>query len=277
MESILQQFLKTVIVKDSEDKPLGYYISEQLQKDYNHEDAQKLFELARKVSICNFENKPLMVPKFDIVIPINTDIYFVNVNVLWFCYSVRYNIIMLIFTGTYNDMLYLIDLNYKHADPNIIHNRCENMKIHGGFLSLYEKIQPNILDKLSTYLTSTTQLIITGFSLGGAMSTLAILDLYKRTINHIEITNIIHYSFASPRLFNTIGAHYYDSLNLSSYRIKNDSDIIPSLPFPVMLSSLDSFSFQDFTHVKETIVFNINLGNYYDNHITAYMQYYNVD
>lgn len=270
MEQLLQQFLKSVIIKDGDDKSLKYYISEQLSAGYDHENAQKLFELCRKVSICNFENKPLLVPKFEIVYPINTDVYFTKVNVLWFCYSLKYNIIMLIFTGTYNEMLYLVDLNYKQVNY-------KDIKVHGGFLSLYEKVQEEIYDKISTHLNSSTQIIVTGFSLGGAMSTLAMLDLYKRTINHIEMTNILHYSFASPRLFNTIGAKYYDSLNLSSYKIKNDSDIVPSLPFPVMISSLDSLSFQDFTHVKETVNFNINLGNYYDNHITAYMQYYNID
>jgi hypothetical protein len=277
MELVLQQLLKSVIIKEGSNQSLKYNILEQLEKEYEYENAQKLFELARKVSICNFENKPLLVPKFDIVIPINTDVYFVKVNVLWFCYSNKYNIIMLVFTGTYNEMLYLIDLNYKQVDPDIIYNKCENMKIHGGFLSLYEKVQSEIFDKIRTYLNSDTQFIITGFSLGGAMSTLATLDLYKRVLQEIEINKIIHYSFASPRLFNTIGAKYYDSLNLTSYRIKNDSDIVPSLPFPVMLSSLDSLSFQDFTHVEEFISFNINLNNYYDNHITAYMQYYNVD
>lgn len=277
MEATLQQFLKSIIIKGGENKSLKYYISDQLTKEYDHENAQKLFELARKVSICNFENKPLVIPKFDIVVPINTEIYFTKVNVLWLCYSTKFNIILLIFTGTYNEMLYLVDLNYKQINPDIIHNKCENMKIHGGFLSLYEKVQNEILDKISTYLTSTTQIIVAGFSLGGAMSTIAVLDLYKRVINYTEIAEIVHYSFASPRLFNTVGAKYYDSLNLDSHRIKNDSDIIASLPFPVMISSMDSLSFEDFTHVKLAVNFNINLSNYYDNHILAYMQYYNVD
>ena len=184
------------------------------------------------------------------------------------------NIAILVFTGTYCNILFLVDLEYTQNIPIGINNYSNGMKLHGGFLSFYKKIQSKLLSLLEIYINNSTQVIITGISLGGATSTLAALDLHKRKLdNGIIINNIIHYSFASPRIFNTIGAKYYDSLNIPSYRIQNDTDIITNVPFAVMINSVGT---EDFTHIGSLKFFNNNLGNYYDNHILAYLLHYNI-
>lgn len=245
-----------------------YPIINKLDNNYNYNTAQQLFEFMHNVSIANCNNIPLCPPNisWDVVIPINTTIYYEEINVLWFCYSSTLNMIVLAFTGTYTNVLFLTDLNYKHQSSSTI--GCYGMKIHGGFLNLYSSVQDKLLELLNKYMKEDTQLIITGYSLGGAISTLATLDLYKK------YNNLVHYSFASPRLFNTLGALYFDSLKISSYRIQNNSDIITSLPFPVMIT--DTLLMQDFMHVNTSIYFDINLNNYYDNHVITYLQYFNV-
>jgi triacylglycerol lipase len=164
----------------------------------------------------------------------------------------------------------LVDINYLHQDPININNICNGFKIHGGFLSFYQNFRDKMFEIINKYYNNETKLFISGFSLGGAISTLAALDLYK----YNNINNMIHYSFASPRLFNIIGANHFDSLNISSNRIYNDNDIVPSLPFPIMISSIKSLTIQDFMHIGKSISFNNNIGNYYDNHILSYLKYF---
>jgi hypothetical protein len=267
MESLLQQFYKDINNhnNDYKDQKWNHTITDKIFSDY--ELAQILFEFSHNVSICNCNKLELKPPEFDIIIPINTTSFFEEVNALWFCYSTKLNIMILCFTSTYTNSLFLVDINYIHQDPININNVCNGFKIHRGFLSFYQSFRDEMFEIINKYYNHDTKLFISGFSLGGAISTLAALDLYK-------FKNIIHYSFASPRLFNIIGANHFDSLNISSKRVYNDSDIVPSLPFPIMISSIKSLTIQDFMHIGKSISFNDNIGNYFDNHILSYIKYF---
>lgn len=266
MESLLQQIYKDINLSkyDYKEQKWNHTITDKIISEY--ETAQILFEFSHNVSICNQNNLQLQPPEFDIIIPIDTTSFFEKVNALWFCYSTKLNIMILCFTSTYTNSLFLVDVNYLHQDPININNICNGFKIHGGFLSFYQGFRNKILENIDKYYNDKTKLFISGFSLGGAISTLASLDLYKY--------NVYHYSFASPRIFNIIGAKHFDSLNIPSYRIFNDSDIVPSLPFPIMISSIKLLTIQDFMHIGKSISFNDNIGNYYDNHILSYLKYF---
>ena len=270
MESLLQQFYKDMNLSkfNYKEQKWNYVITSQLLSDY--ETAQMLFEFSHNVSICNCNKLQLTPPNFDVIIPINTISFFENVNALWFCYSTNLNIMLLCFTSTYTNSLFLVDVNYLHQDPITINNICTGFKIHGGFLSFYLAFRNKMMETIQKYYNKDTKLFISGFSLGGAISTLAALDLYK------NFENITHYSFASPRIFNIIGAKHFDSLNILSHRIFNDSDIVPSLPFPIMISSIRFLTIQDFMHIGKSLSFNDNIGNYYDNHIESYLKYFNL-
>jgi len=289
MESILQQFYKDINLSNS--KYLVDLNSVLLQQsDYkdqkwdnpiinkmmsNYEKGRSLFEFCYNVSICNSNKLKLQPPNFDIVIPINTISFFEEVNALWFCYSTTLNIMVLCFTSTYTNSLFLVDVNYLHLDLTNINNSCDGFKIHGGFLTFYKGFRDKIIELVKKYYNNETQLFITGFSLGGAISTLSALDLHKVEINTTTtINNITHFSFASPRIFNTIGANHFEFLSISSYRVHNNSDIVISLPFPIMISSTRSLEIQDFMHIGKSISFNDNIGNYYDNHILSYLKYF---
>ena len=254
MKSMLHDFYKNTNLSnyDYKEQKWNHNISD--KQISNYETAQILFEFSHNVSICNHSKLELTPPEFDIVIAINTISFFENVNALWFCYSTKLNIIILCFTSTYTNSLFLVDVNYLHQNPININNICKGLKIHGGFLSFYQCFRYKMLETINKYYNDKTKLYISGFSLGGAISSLAALDLYKY--------NGIHYSFASPRIFNIIGARYFDSLNIQSYRIYNNSDIVPSLPFPIMISSVKSLNVQDFMHIGKSISFNDNICNY---------------
>ena len=108
MESLLQQFYKDMNLSkfDYKEQKWNHTITNKTLSDY--ETAQTLFEFSHNVSICNSNNIGLQPPEFDIVIPINTISFFENVNALWFCYSTKLNIMVLCFTSTYTNSLFLV-------------------------------------------------------------------------------------------------------------------------------------------------------------------------
>ena len=258
--------------------PWQYPILQQMDKCYSYENAQKLLVFSINVTRHNIEVEngdpnpvPINPPLFNIIQPINARVELDIVNVLYLFYSVTLNMIVISFTGTYNRALWLVDFDYFQLVPKGINNYTEGLKLHGGFWKLYTSVNTHIYNFLEKYANNKTQILVTGHSLGGAMSSLCMYDLYHRVINNFKLRNIIHYSFASPRLFNTVGSNYYDYLKMFTYRITNGSDIIPVVPLPIMPKE------EDFTHVNEQIYFNDNLGNYRDNHIAAYLIKYNVE
>lgn len=243
---------------------------------YSVVTAEMLLELSYRITVHNREvndNNPDPVkidPEgFDVVIPLNCTYMYCNVNVAWFLYSSSLNIVIVVATGTYNNVLAMVDINYPHVTPKV-NNFVPGMKVHSGFWTLYERIQGKLHKLLSEYVNDDTQVILTGMSLGGATSTIAAFDLYNLKLDKTTITNLVHYSFASPRLFNTIGAQAYRDLNLNSFQVHNGSDIIPVVPLPIMPLG------EDFMHVGNLQYFDRNLGSYYDNHILAYLLEYNL-
>lgn len=263
--------------------PWQYPITGKIHFDYSKSAAQSLLEFSYRVAVHNREvndgiKNPLALnpPGFDVVVPIDTTYMFMSVNVMWFFYSSSLNIVVLSATATYNNLLGMVDLNYPQVVPNIT-NTVPGMKIHGGFTSLYQDVQAKLLVLLNKYVNQDTQVLLTGLSLGGAVSSITALDLFQHRLdNGVVIENLVHYSFASPRLFNTIGAKAYNELGLDSYQIHNGSDIIPVVPLPIMPMSPISSETQDFMHVGKLIYFDRNLDTYYDNHITAYLNEYDV-
>ena len=259
-----------------------YPIKSQLPKTYSFRSGQSLLEFTYRVSVHNsqvWNNDPnpvsLKAPNFNVRIEVNTTVIGQEVNVLNFYYSKKLNIIVLAFTATYNNQLWLVDIDYPQTAPREIGNYIDGMKMHRGFWNFYHGIQEHLHDLLNTYVKKHTQVLVCGLSLGGATSTVCALDLFKRKLaSGRRIRNLVHYSFESPRVLNTVGADHYDSLKIPSYRIANNSDIVTDLPFAVMPISLIPFVTEDFTHVRSILYYNKNLGGIYDNHVTACINEY---
>lgn len=257
-----------------------YPINNRLSSQYNASTSQSLFMFAYLVMVHNrhaqFGNPDPVIlnPKgFDVILPINCTYIYTNINVAWFFYSSTLNMAIMSFTGTYNNILALVDVEYRQVIPKDLHNYVDGMFAHGGFYDLYARVQQPLLTVLNQYINKDTQVVITGISLGAAMSTLCALDLHGRQLtNGTTITNPIHYNFAGPRVLNNVAATIYDKIGLDSFRVINLSDIIPTVPAPIMMAYTGAFD--DFHHVGQLIYFDDNLEDYYANHITAYVEYY---
>lgn len=265
-------------------KKWEYPLKKQIPSCYDYRSAQSLLEFDYRITIHNRQvddnvTNPLSLnpPRFDVVIPLYTRILDKKVNVLWFFYSSCMDIAVVSFTATYNETLWEIDFDYPQVAPLTVNNYVRGMMMHGGFWKLYSRIQDDLINLLNTYVKKRTQVISTGWSLGGATSTIGAIDMYRRKLKSgYIIKNLVHYSFASPRLFNTLGAERYDCLHIKSHRIVNGSDIVPVVPLPIMPVSFNPLVTEDFTHVNGLIYFDMNLGTYYDNHVIAYLNYYKV-
>lgn len=245
----------------------------EFETDYNYDDARFLLQLSFMVTNSNFQNKPFEVPNWLEAIPLNYKKCPVETlmiksefgkdgNLGYVLYSKRKNIIFIVFSGTSNVCMAGIDLDHAQTELNNILNYIPGMKGHKGIYFAYLSIREQLIEIITRYLNDKPKIIITGHSLGAAMSTLCTLDL--------AFYDPLHYSFASPLFFNPKGCEIFTQLVKNSYRICNLSDLITLSPLPIMPNG------DCFCHIGKLIAFQRNMCKYYDNHSMAYILEYNI-
>jgi triacylglycerol lipase len=126
--------------------------------------------------------------------------------------------------------------------------------VHGGFNLAYTAVATD----LWTYLCKEewiTRLCLTGHSLGGALATLAYMDIavnwYRYVPEKRRKPPMALFTFGSPRVGSSDFAKAFDSIRAlgwgtragHSYRVVNGWDPVPWLPFKSMV----------YTHVKDAI------------------------
>jgi len=160
-------------------------------------------------------------------------------NILPFSLFYNKNKILLSFQGTKSFDNLLINLQYNQLKYN------DNIKIHSGYLNTYNKIKPLIINDINSIIKRNhKEIIFTGHSLGGAIATIAFIDLYKDK-------NIIKkcYTFGTPPcIINNIN-------NYTIYDFSNKYDII----------TLFKEKNIDKNNKIWNILHNHNLDNYYNN------------
>ena len=244
--------------------------------DYNHEDAQSLLQLCLMVTESNYLNKslnpPSLIQKFDLLydecpLPLISQISTKSplnqsAKVGHIFYNNISNVLSIIFTGTINGCMAGLDLAYGQTELEGVLNYIIGLKGHRGIYLAYQSIRSQLVEVVKSHLPKNPQIIISGHSLGGALSQICALDL--------AYYNPIHYSFAAPMVFNEVGYNVFTKLVKYSYRIANISDLVVLSPLPVM-PNRDAFF-----HVGKLIHFQSNLGEYRLNHALAYVQEYNL-
>ncbi|MGK7897009.1 MAG: lipase family protein [Xenococcus sp. (in: cyanobacteria)] len=106
----------------------------------------------------------------------------------------------------------------------------DGSKKHRGFVKAYESVQQEIYDYLrSTSASNVSNVIVTGHSLGGALSTVCAFDIKR----HFEKPlNIIVYTFGSPKVGNADFRKSFLKHVPNSYRFVYGMDIVSALPRP---------------------------------------------
>lgn len=185
-------------------------------------------------------------------------------------YNSQYKAIFLIWAGTSNAKMFEVDGNFIPVVMPSDITTDEKVRVHRGFLNIYEKYRTGILDAIQSVIAKGLPIdyfVIAGHSLGGGLTSISAFDLVKNS--HVGTASTFAYTFGSPRAGNTHFADAYNDLspsdNLCSMRVFNTEDIVPTVP--------PSAPKVHYTHVGSLVPFTLNLGSVVDNHIQAYFKY----
>jgi triacylglycerol lipase len=103
-------------------------------------------------------------------------------------------------------------------------------KVHTGFLEDFEAIAGKVVSVVRAMIATSgqaTPVYITGHSLGGALAILCALEFARQKIPVAGV-----YTFGQPRVGNNVFAGIYnEALHDRTFRIVNQNDIVPRLPW----------------------------------------------
>lgn len=134
------------------------------------------------------------------------------------------------------------DLNKVTFEENVIHQEIvdkleevypyeeksqSGAKMHQGFVNAYLSVREEIHHQIKNYTAS--QVIVTGHSLGGALSTLCTVDIQYCFGERFAIST---YTFGSPRVGNEGFRKSFNKRVPNSYRFIYGMDLVPALPRP---------------------------------------------
>lgn len=104
---------------------------------------------------------------------------------------------------------------------------CSNCNVHQGFYQAEQSCFQNVASQVKSLRAKypSYQIVVTGHSLGAALSVLVSADLINGGIGNVRMFN-----FGSPRVFDTNGANYYNSLIKDRNRVTHHKDMVPHSP-----------------------------------------------
>ncbi len=166
----------------------------------------------------------------------------------------------LVFRGTATPREWMFDANIR-----TVPYRLEGWgKVSNGFLNIYNRCRDSFIKKLGK-LGPDFQLYITGHSLGGAMSLLALPDVVAST----PFKTPILYNYGCPRVGDNDFVQAYNNLpGKKSFRVVNTSDIVASIPLPVLVSGLIGLPAGFYSHVDTPVDFTYQSNDVNKNHAT---------
>ncbi|MGD1860897.1 MAG: Mbeg1-like protein [Leptolyngbyaceae cyanobacterium] len=114
-----------------------------------------------------------------------------------------------------------------------------DVRFHQGFMNAYLAVRDPLLDLVKTF--PKVPVIATGHSLGGAIATIAALDIQYNITQHDEQQSIAVYSFGAPRVGNAALVNSFRQRVPQSYRFIYGWDVVTRVPR----------SWQGYAHVPE--------------------------
>lgn len=133
-------------------------------------------------------------------------------------------------------------------------------KTHRGFTCIYQSTRDELITELMK-LSVSKRLLITGYSLGGALAVLSAYDISMNT----EFENPLVYTFGSPRVADPEFAYRFNQRIKHSFRIYNVHDVIPTLPSEVYPPPFTSTGLY-YRHVNLAYPLNFQLNSIARNH-----------
>lgn len=107
----------------------------------------------------------------------------------------------------------------------------QNERVHIGFMSCWESVVGDTYDAIDTALENlqgeTTDIVVSGHSLGGAVATLYAYSIKK----HYPHYNVSATTIGSPRVGNKIFKDNYDNSGIDTLRIVHNNDLVTHTPY----------------------------------------------
>ncbi len=144
----------------------------------------------------------------------------------YFAHDINKDQHVLSFEGSQDIKDWLIDLEFIKLIPYKDH---PSAKVHYGFWTAYSSIRDNVINTIKY--NNVNKLVITGHSLGGALATVASLDIAEI----LQGLNIEMINLGAPRVGNKDYVELYNSYLNNSLRITHGQDPVVHLP-PMMLN-----------------------------------------
>ncbi len=164
---------------------------------------------------------------------------------------------VLVFRGTATPEEWLRDLEFRQVEYEFVPSAG---KTHAGFTAIYQSARERIFYAVRR-VSAWKRLLITGHSLGGALATLAALDLAVNT----PFSAPLMINFGSPRVGDPEFADVYDNTVRNSLRVVNLFDPVPRVPFersPTLIGKETVI----YRHVEAAHLFMVHGGNLPQNH-----------
>ncbi|KAF2674127.1 alpha/beta-hydrolase, partial [Microthyrium microscopicum] len=113
---------------------------------------------------------------------------------------------------------------------------CQGCTVHTGFWQSWEEAKPQVMKAVNESLNKfpNNKLVVTGHSLGGAIATIAAIDLRS---NGVAVDLVSMLNFGAPRIGNQQLADYVQkpkSKTGENHRVTHYNDPVPRLPPTIM-------------------------------------------
>ena len=136
----------------------------------------------------------------------------------------------LVFRGTKTGEDLLVDADHPQVNYRLRFGEPAGL-VDKGFYDLFKSMELPLDELLQAlFVKVPNRLVITGHSLGSALSTLTVPLAVRVAGAHGS--KVHHYNQASPRVGDPNFAAFFHSLDAPTYRLVNIEDVVPTLPDP---------------------------------------------
>lgn len=178
------------------------------------------------------------------------------------------DLLVLVIRGTLTEQEWQQDLRFSMVPAKFLgakgNDYYKDIMIHNGFNTIYTEMRDSLIKTAKGFSTKPYTLIVTGHSLGAAMTTLAAIDL---TMSIPNVNQTLVHVFGCPRVGNAAFANLIKSRkNLTIHRVVNNSDFFTEVPLAITPNISKPDSPFPYTHVGDEHSFNINHFSILANH-----------
>jgi hypothetical protein len=133
-----------------------------------------------------------------------------------------------------NPLDVLTDLNATPVPWVLPDGRAVSNAVHGGFAGAYLAVRDQLITVLRSEQRASgdgTRVYFTGHSLGGALATIASIDLVDDLMGLGYLRNeVVTYTYGAPRSLSTAMSNHHASFVPMSFAVVNPHDPVPHLP-----------------------------------------------